>query len=118
MLRTRISDALKTAMKSKQTHAVSTIRLIMAALKDRDIAARPQGNGEGIADDEILSMLQSMIKQRRESVEMYEKVVAPNWPSRKRVKSRLSRPSCPNRWMTQTLAPPSKRSSRRPGRPR
>ncbi len=73
MLRTRISDSLKTAMKSKQTHAVSTIRLIMAALKDRDIAARPQGNGEGIADDEILSMLQSMIKQRRESVEMYEK---------------------------------------------
>jgi len=73
MLRTRISDALKTAMKSKQTHTVSTIRLIMAALKDRDIAARPKGNGDGISDDEILSMLQSMIKQRRESVEMYEK---------------------------------------------
>lgn len=73
MLRTRISDALKTAMKSKQTHTVSTVRLIMAALKDRDIAARPKGNGDGISDDEILSMLQSMIKQRRESVEMYEK---------------------------------------------
>lgn len=73
MLRTRISDALKTAMKSKETHTVSTIRLIMAALKDRDIAARPKGNSEGISDDEILSMLQSMIKQRRESVEMYEK---------------------------------------------
>jgi hypothetical protein len=73
MLRTRISDALKTAMKSKETHTVSTVRLIMAALKDRDIAARPKGNGEGISDDEILSMLQSMIKQRRESVVMYEK---------------------------------------------
>jgi len=73
MLRTRISDALKTAMKSKETHTVSTVRLIMAALKDRDIAARPKGNGDGIGDDEILSMLQSMIKQRRESVEMYEK---------------------------------------------
>ncbi len=73
MLRARISDALKTAMKSKQTHTVSTVRLIMAALKDRDIAARPKGNGDGISDDEILSMLQSMIKQRRESVEMYEK---------------------------------------------
>lgn len=73
MLRTRISDALKTAMKAKETHTVSTIRLIMAALKDRDIAARPKGNGEGISDDDILSMLQSMIKQRRESVEMYEK---------------------------------------------
>jgi uncharacterized protein len=73
MLRTRISDALKTAMKSKQTHTVATVRLIMAALKDRDIAARSKGNSDGISDDEILSMLQSMIKQRRESVEMYEK---------------------------------------------
>ncbi len=73
MLRTRLSDALKTSMKSKETHKVSTVRLIMAALKDRDIAARSKGNTEGINDDEILSMLQSMVKQRRESVEMYEK---------------------------------------------
>ncbi len=73
MLRSRLSDALKTSMKSKETHTVATIRLIMAALKDRDIAARAKGNCDGISDDEILSMLQSMIKQRRESVEMYEK---------------------------------------------
>ncbi len=73
MLRARIDVALKTAMKSKEKHTVSTIRLIMAALKDRDIAARSKGNSEGVGDDEILSMLQSMIKQRRESVEMYEK---------------------------------------------
>jgi uncharacterized protein YqeY len=45
----------------------------MAALKDRDIAARSKGNNDGIGEDETLSMLQSMIKQRRESVEMYEK---------------------------------------------
>lgn len=73
MLRARIDDVLKTAMKSKETHTVATVRLIMAALKDRDIAARSKGNKDGISDDEILSMLQSMIKQRRESVEMYEK---------------------------------------------
>ena len=73
MLRARIDDALKTAMKSQKKHTVATIRLIMAALKDRDIAARSEGNMDGISDDEILSMLQSMIKQRRESVEMYEK---------------------------------------------
>lgn len=73
MLRARIDDALKTAMKAKETHTVATIRLIMAALKDRDIAARSKGNSDGISEDEILSMLQSMIKQRRESVEMYEK---------------------------------------------
>jgi uncharacterized protein YqeY len=73
MLRARIGDALKTAMKAKEKHTVGTVRLIMAALKDRDIAARSKGNNDGIGEDETLSMLQSMIKQRRESVEMYEK---------------------------------------------
>ena len=73
MLRARINDVLKTAMKAKEKHTVGTVRLIMAALKDRDIAARSKGNNDGISEDEILSMLQSMIKQRRESVEMYEK---------------------------------------------
>jgi uncharacterized protein YqeY len=73
MLRARISDALKMAMKAKEKHAVSTIRLILAALKDRDIAARSKGSNVGIAEDDILSMLQSMIKQRHESVAMYEK---------------------------------------------
>ena len=73
MLRTQLSDALKVAMKAKESLTVSTIRLIMAALKDRDIAARSKGNMDGVPEDEILTMLQSMIKQRRESVEMYEK---------------------------------------------
>ena len=73
MLRTRINDALKMAMKAKERHTVSTIRLILAALKDRDIAARSKGNNDGVSEDEILSMLQSMIKQRQESVQMYEK---------------------------------------------
>ena len=73
MLRARIDDALKTAMKAKEKHTVATVRLILAALKDRDIAVRSKGNNVGISDDDILSMLQSMIKQRRESIEMYEK---------------------------------------------
>ncbi len=73
MLRTRLSDALKVGMKAKESLTVATIRLILAALKDRDIAARSKGNMEGVPDDEILSMFQSMIKQRRESVDMYEK---------------------------------------------
>jgi uncharacterized protein YqeY len=73
MLRARIGDALKKAMKAKKKHAVGTVRLIMAALKDRDIAARSKTNNDGISEDEILSMLQSMIKQRYESVAMYEK---------------------------------------------
>lgn len=73
MLRSRISEALKVAMKAKEAIALSTVRLIQAALKDRDIAARSKGNMNGIGDEEILSMLQSMIKQRRDSIELYEK---------------------------------------------
>ncbi|MFQ5619738.1 MAG: GatB/YqeY domain-containing protein [Rhodospirillales bacterium] len=72
MLRTRLNDALKAAMKAKETRTIATIRLILAALKDRDIAARGKGNLEGIDDDGILAMLQSMIKQRRESIALYE----------------------------------------------
>ncbi|MDD9878622.1 MAG: GatB/YqeY domain-containing protein [Magnetovibrio sp.] len=73
MLRTEINDAYKTAMKEKQALAVSTLRLIQAAIKDRDIAARSKGNLDGIDDDELLGLLQSMIKQRRDSIEAYEK---------------------------------------------
>lgn len=73
MLRTRLSDALKTAMKGKDAPTVSTLRLIMAALKDRDIAARGKGNKDGIPEEEILGLLQSMVKQRRDSIALYEK---------------------------------------------
>jgi uncharacterized protein YqeY len=72
MLRARFSEALKDAMRSKQERAVGTLRLILAALKDRDIAARGKGNHEGIAEEEIAQMLQSMIKTRRESITLYE----------------------------------------------
>ncbi len=73
MLRTRLTDSLKTAMKSKNERSTSTLRLILAAIKDRDIAAKSKGNKDGVSDDEVLGLLQSMIKQRRESIEMYEK---------------------------------------------
>jgi uncharacterized protein YqeY len=73
MFRTRLSDSLKDAMKAKDKGAVSTLRLILAALKDRDIAARTKGKADGIADDEILDLLQKMVRQRQDSIEMYEK---------------------------------------------
>jgi uncharacterized protein YqeY len=72
MLRAQLTDALKVAMKAKNDRAVSTLRLILAALKDRDIAARTKGNPDGITDDEIRQMMQNMIKQRRESIALYE----------------------------------------------
>ena len=56
----------------KDQRAVSTVRLILAALKDRDIAARSRGNTEGIGDEEIGELLQKMIRQRRESIELYQ----------------------------------------------
>ena len=70
-MRDRISQAMKEALKSKDQKALATIRLISAALKDRDIAARSQDNADGISDDEILSLLQTMIKQRAESAKLY-----------------------------------------------
>ena len=73
MLRNAIPEALRTALKDQDKRATSTVRLIMAALKDRDIAARGKGNTDGIDDDEILQMLQTMVKQRHDSIEMYEK---------------------------------------------
>ncbi len=72
-IRTRLSDALKTAMKSQDKRSTSTLRLILAAIKDRDIAARSKGNTEGLSDDEILGVLQTMIRQRQESAELYDK---------------------------------------------
>ena len=73
MLRTRLNEELKTAMRAKAERMLSTIRLILAALKDRDIAARGDGRPDGITDDEILVLLQMMVRQRRESIELYEK---------------------------------------------
>lgn len=84
MLRTRLSDALKAAMKNKDERRVSTLRLILAALKDRDIAARSNGNENPIAEDDILHMLQTMVRQRRESIELYEKGNRPELAQKER----------------------------------
>ncbi len=71
MLRTKLNDMLKHAMKERDQSMVSTIRLVNAAIKERDIEARGKGNPDGINEAEILSLLQSMIKQRNESIKMY-----------------------------------------------
>ena len=73
MLREAITERMKTALRAKDTRTLSTVRLIMAALKDRDIAARSDGNKAEIPESEIQRMLQGMVKQRRESIELYRK---------------------------------------------
>jgi uncharacterized protein YqeY len=72
MLRDDINTALKNAMKAGDARRVSTLRLVNAALKNADIEARGQGKGP-LGEDEILPLLQKMIKQRQEAVELYDK---------------------------------------------
>ena len=84
MLRARLTEALKTAMKAKDECAVSTVRLILARLKERDIEARPKGNPNGISDAEMVAMMQGMIRQRHESIELYEKGGRPELAQKER----------------------------------
>ncbi len=70
-MRDTISKAMKDAMKGREKRRLSTLRLISAAIKDRDIAARGNG-GERVSDDNILEILTKMIRQRTESIKMYE----------------------------------------------
>ena len=72
MLRDDINNSLKAAMKAKDERKVSTLRLVNSTLKNSDIEARGQGKGP-LGDDELLGLLQKMIKQRHESIELYEK---------------------------------------------
>ncbi len=71
-LRARINAAVKTAMKEKAQTRLSTLRLINAAIKDRDIAVRAEGKDDGVDEAEVLTILGKMVKQRRESAQTYE----------------------------------------------
>ena len=72
MLREQINDAVKAAMKSQDKLRLSTLRLVNAAIKNADIEARGAGR-DALADADILGLLQKLIKQRQESVELYDK---------------------------------------------
>ena len=71
-LRITIENNYKTAIKSKSTNEVNTLRLIKSAIKDKDIAARSGDNSNIISDPEILSLLQSLIKQRNDSIDAFK----------------------------------------------
>ena len=73
MLREQLTEALKDAMRGQDKRRTSTLRLILAAIKDRDIAGRENGSRDLVGDDEILQLLQKMVRQRRESIETFEK---------------------------------------------
>ncbi|HEX4081312.1 MAG TPA: GatB/YqeY domain-containing protein [Rhizomicrobium sp.] len=71
-LRERFNESLKDAMKARDQKRVSTLRMVMAALKDRDIANRSEESRAGIGNDEVLSLLAKLIRQREESASAYE----------------------------------------------
>ncbi len=83
-LRTEILDGIKTAMKAKDKLTLSTLRLVNAAVKDRDIAARAEDRPDGIDDAEVLSLLAKMVKQRQESANIYEDNGRPELAERER----------------------------------
>ena len=68
----RFTEALKEAVKSQDKIRISTLRLITAAIKDRDIAARGADRGEGVSEEQILEILAKMVKQRQEAAATYE----------------------------------------------
>jgi uncharacterized protein len=70
-MRERLNNALKAAMKAGERRRVDTIRMVNAALKDKDIEAR--GHGKTLSEEEILALLQKLVKSRQESAEIYEK---------------------------------------------
>ena len=71
-LRERLSAALKDAMRAKEAERLSTLRLINAAIKDREIASRGEGGEQEVGDPEILAIMGKMVKQRQESARAYE----------------------------------------------
>lgn len=71
-LRARLSDDLKAAMRARDALRLSTLRLITAAIKDRDIALRSEGQGREMSDDEILAVLARMVRMRQDSARAYE----------------------------------------------
>lgn len=83
-LRDSLLDATKEAMKSKDKVSLSTLRLVSAAIKDRDIAARADDRTGGIDDAEILSLLSKMVKQREESAKVYDENDRPELATQER----------------------------------
>ncbi len=71
-MRTRVTDALKDAMKSKEVDRLATLRLINAAIKDKDIALRGEGDDRAVTDSDVLTIMGRMVKQRQESARVYE----------------------------------------------
>ncbi|MGN6516895.1 MAG: GatB/YqeY domain-containing protein [Rhizomicrobium sp.] len=94
-LREQFNEQMKEAMKAKDQRRLSTLRMINAALKDKDIANRTETSREGISDDEILGLLGKMIKQREESAEAFDKGGRPEMAASEREEVEIIRSFMP-----------------------
>jgi uncharacterized protein YqeY len=94
-LRDQVMTAVKEAMKAHEQKRLGTLRLIQAAIKDKDIASRTEDSREGISDDEILALFGKMIKSREDSVALYEKGGRPELAEAERAEIALIREFMP-----------------------
>jgi uncharacterized protein YqeY len=83
MIRERIADETKTAMKSGDKARLSTLRMVASAIKNAEIEARTSGKGE-VTDESLLPLLQKLVKQRQESAELYDKGARPELAANER----------------------------------
>ena len=96
MLRSQIDEALKASMRAKDDKTrVATMRLVNAAIKDRDIAARGEDRTEGVSDEEILALLTKMVKQREESAAAFDKGCRPELAEQERSEIEIIREFLP-----------------------
>lgn len=94
-MRERIMSAMKMAMKDKDTVRVSTLRLVNAAIKEREITLRSNEDSSGIDDGEVLQILSKMVKQRDDSVKAYEDAGREDLASRERAEIKVIREFLP-----------------------
>ena len=95
-MRSELDENLKEAIKSQEKQRVATLRLINAAIKDRDIAVRSEENTEGVSDDEIILILSNMVKQRKQSIIQYEEGGRIELAERERAEIKIIQEFLPN----------------------
>src|SRR5437870_4033101 len=93
-MRQAFAERLKQALKARDARTVSTVRLMLAALNERDVAARGRANVEDVSEAEIQQMLQTMIKQGREAITLYDQGNRPTSRNESVTRSPSSRASC------------------------
>ena len=102
-MRSLLDTNLKAAMKSQEKQRLATLRLINAAIKDRDIAVRSEENTEGVSDNEIILILSNMVKQRKQSIIQYEEGGRIELAEREREEIRIIEEFLPNQLSEQEI---------------